>query len=247
MQARAIPTSHLKMTKSSVGQIITQCPKCASLVYLPTVVSTRTMLRCPKCQNQYSLESILPSDVPELQIVTGNEPVEQRPDSQGEAVNEGSRDTIPVSTKFEVPSILRYGSRRRRSSGEESAENETSEQTAANETDEGDSPKVSDNPVTEVPSISRSHRVRRSSRHHQHEFDGRPNGTLEMVKVVIGAVMALPVAQLIIWWGLGLDPLGIGPSVGRIVPPLVPRAIRASAEEGERTVDLRNSTISNMY
>jgi hypothetical protein len=241
MQARAIPTSHFKMTKSSVGQIITQCPKCASLVYLPSVVSTRTMLRCPKCQNQYTLESILPSDVPELQIVTGNETAEPRLDSQGEV------ESIPVSTKFEVPSILRYGSRRRRSSGDESIENVSSEQFPANETSEVESPKVSDQTVTEAPSISRSHRVRRSSRHHHHEFDGRPNGTLEMVKVVIGAVMALPVAQLVIWWGLGLDPLGIGPSVGRIVPPLVPRAIRASAEEGERTVDLRNSTISNMY
>ncbi|MEQ1905595.1 MAG: hypothetical protein ABL888_15505 [Pirellulaceae bacterium] len=228
------------MTKSSVGQIITQCPKCASLVYLPTVVSTRTMLRCPKCQNQYTLETILPSDVPELQIVTGNETVEPRLDSQGEV------ESIPVSTKFEVPSILRYGSRRRRSSGDESTENGTSEQVPANETSEVESPIVSEHSVTEAPSISRSHRGRRSSRHH-HEFDGRPNGTLEMVKVVIGAVMALPVAQLVIWWGLGLDPLGIGPSVGRIVPPLVPRAIRASTEEGERTVDLRNSTISNMY
>ena len=247
MQVRAIPASPFKMTKSSVGQIITQCPKCASLVYLPPVVSTRTMLRCPKCQFQYSLESILPTDVPELQIVTGNDSAEQQLHEQSEGANNSGPEIIPVSTKFEVPSILRYGSRRRRPSNEEREKNEASEQTETSEVQQVASSGVSGNSVTDAPSISHRQRVRRSSRHHRHEFDGRPNGALEVFKVVVGAVMALPVAQLIIWWGLGLDPLGIGPRVGRIVPPLVPRAIRANDEEGERTVDLRDSTISTRH
>jgi hypothetical protein len=42
----------------------------------------------------------------------------------------------------------------------------------------------------------------------------------------MGALLALPVAQLIIWWGLGSDPVKIGPPVATLVPFIVPEQFR---------------------
>ena len=38
--------------------------------------------------------------------------------------------------------------------------------------------------------------------------------------------MALPVAQLMIWWILGSDPIGIAPEVSKVVPMVVPPDLR---------------------
>jgi hypothetical protein len=45
---------------------------------------------------------------------------------------------------------------------------------------------------------------------------------LELTKIILGAVLALPVAQLLIWWFAGTDPLNLGPMVSRIAPFVVP-------------------------
>ena len=48
--------------------------------------------------------------------------------------------------------------------------------------------------------------------------------------------MALPVAQLMLWWILGSDPLGIAPEVSKVVPMVVPPDLREaeSVETGPK-------------
>ncbi len=57
------------------------------------------------------------------------------------------------------------------------------------------------------------------------------NSTVEVLKIVAGGLLAIPAAQLILWWFVPSDwkrdLLGIGPAVSRVVPWIVPQKFRA--------------------
>ncbi len=57
------------------------------------------------------------------------------------------------------------------------------------------------------------------------------SGGLEMTKVILGAALALPVAQLLIWWFAGTDPLNLGPTVSRIMPFVVPSEFQPDKQQ----------------
>ncbi len=65
-------------------------------------------------------------------------------------------------------------------------------------------------------------------------------GGFEMVKIILGAMLALPVAQLLVWWVFGQDPLDFGPGVGAVLPAVVPADLR-----GEGQDDATNETSNN--
>jgi hypothetical protein len=48
----------------------------------------------------------------------------------------------------------------------------------------------------------------------------------DFVKVILGALFAFPVAQLILWWGFHKDPFKLGKPVAQAIPLLVPRELR---------------------
>ncbi len=63
------------------------------------------------------------------------------------------------------------------------------------------------------------------------------NPTLEVIKIVAGAMLAIPAAQLILWMAPGdwkRDLLGIGPAVSRVAPWIVPEKFR---DRGTDTYD----------
>ena len=43
-------------------------------------------------------------------------------------------------------------------------------------------------------------------------------------------MLAIPVAQMLIWWFAGTDPLGLGPKIGSFAPFVVPVEFRQEAE-----------------
>ncbi len=53
----------------------------------------------------------------------------------------------------------------------------------------------------------------------------------DFVKVVLGGLVAFPVAQAILWWGFHRDPFSLGPSVASAVPFVVPRTFRSVNQE----------------
>lgn len=59
---------------------------------------------------------------------------------------------------------------------------------------------------------------------------------MEMIKVIAGALLALPVAQLIIWWVLGVDPFRIAPVVQRVAPAFVPPSLRQKADGDKQAI-----------
>ncbi|MCU0958685.1 MAG: hypothetical protein MUF48_01150 [Pirellulaceae bacterium] len=60
----------------------------------------------------------------------------------------------------------------------------------------------------------------------------RPNVAWEITKIVGGALLAVPAAQLILWWCVPYtwkrDLLGIGPTISRVAPWAVPAKFRAA-------------------
>ena len=46
------------------------------------------------------------------------------------------------------------------------------------------------------------------------------------MKVVIGGVLAIPIAYLLVFWVFKQDPLNVGPTLGNVVPFLVPAELR---------------------
>lgn len=43
--------------------------------------------------------------------------------------------------------------------------------------------------------------------------------------------MAPPVAQLVIWWGLQMDPLNLGPKFASVIPAVVPEKFHPPQED----------------
>lgn len=236
------------MKPSRPSQIVTTCPKCANLFYVPSGISVLTIVRCPKCKSEYSLESVLPDDVQELEIVglpdhgAGGGGSDRLPSASAEESTRGEATEVPL-TKFEVPAILKQGAKRR---SHRSSHSERPVQAENGAVAAGDEMSTIQENVDIVissrrPSSSSYRRHSRSSR--SSRTFAKPNNALEIAKIVFGALLAIPVAQLVIWWGLGVDPLKLGPPVGRAFPALVPKALRGE-KPAERLngLDLRETT-----
>jgi hypothetical protein len=62
-------------------------------------------------------------------------------------------------------------------------------------------------------------------------------GLSEFIKIVLGGLLAFPVAQLILWWVFGRDPLQLGKPTSRYLPYAVPAKFRALDESLPRATD----------
>jgi phage FluMu protein Com len=78
---------------------------------------------------------------------------------------------------------------------------------------------------TRLPKNVAPTKVRRRRRKRKTKFT-----RADFVKVIVGGLMAFPVAQLILWWGFAKDPMQLGPQVASAVPFVVPRAFRGGEQ-----------------
>ena len=60
-----------------------------------------------------------------------------------------------------------------------------------------------------------------------------PKGNLEYVMIGIGALLAIPVLHLVMWWFIGVDPIGLARPTSYVMPVLVPNELQAKAEPGQ--------------
>jgi hypothetical protein len=60
------------------------------------------------------------------------------------------------------------------------------------------------------------------------------NMVLEVVKVVLGGLAAIPIAQLILWWAAGTDPMETGPIIAKYVPAVVPQKFHKSEAQKDK-------------
>ncbi len=62
----------------------------------------------------------------------------------------------------------------------------------------------------------------------------------EIVKIVFGGALAFPIAYLILFWAFRQDPLKLGPTIGNLVPFVVPAELRIQPVEAKKKDDDEN-------
>ena len=77
-------------------------------------------------------------------------------------------------------------------------------------------------------SSSKAQSIRPSSRPRRSK---KSSGGFEVIKIVVGAMLAIPISQLLLWWFLSFDPLKAAPMVEKVIPALVPNALRSPRNE----------------
>ena len=74
----------------------------------------------------------------------------------------------------------------------------------------------------------------RSTRHRDaraaEALKAAPNPVVDFLKVITGAILALPIAYLIVMWVFTVDPVGIAGGLGEKIPFLVPADLRYKTE-----------------
>ena len=100
-------------------------------------------------------------------------------------------------------------------------------------------------PATEInPSRTRSGR-RSTSR--SRSSRNRKSGT-EVIKVIIGGLLAIPIAYMLVIWVFRQDPINIGPKIGNAIPFLVPAEFRPTdnvPNDNPAVNQIRNSDSEN--
>lgn len=194
--------------------VVGNCIGCNGLVRFPAQTRAHARVRCPRCNQTYRLAEILDPDIPALEIVA--EPADLNTAAAGPVEAAVSNKYEPVTEqengRFIVPDYLAKAAERkpRRRSRSNSG---VSESDAGNQ----DSGSALERSREQVGRGERGRPSRRSPKR---------NPFLDLIMYLLGGLMALPVAQLMIWWILGTDPIGIAPEVSKVIPMVVPPDLR---------------------
>ena len=227
--------------------VIGNCLSCHNVVKVPTNASPDQKAKCPSCQTIFLLREILEQAVPTLEIIDDEDDVPQETNSEPIPIVDQIKDYSNVADgkpreKFVVPNQLAAGAkrkRRRRSSGE-SKSGRPSESRSGRSSESGQersNPSRSGSPRSDSVSRRPSSRpVAKASPATAPRADRQPRSTgFEMLKVVFGSLIALPIAYSILFYVFNRDPLNVAPMLSNVSPSLVPAAFHDSSDEEPRT------------
>lgn len=89
-------------------------------------------------------------------------------------------------------------------------------------------------PTKSYDGSKQSYGSHRSTRHRDarmaEELNSKPQPVLDILKIVGGAGLALPIAYMVVLWVFARDPLGVGENLGKNLPFLVPTTFRTKTE-----------------
>ncbi len=182
---------------------IASCPKCDDKVSLPADASSKATVSCPLCQAEFELSEILDTLPPLLIVVDDPEPPTSTATatSLGTVVGPLEDDELKLADPEPVSLSPDFGIQ------------------------------SSVAPASTTTAAPRNRKSRPRSKR-------KKSPAMEMVKVVLGGVTGLTIAYLLLWWipfDYKLGPLhirptdfaGIGPSVSKVVPWIVPKKFHA--------------------
>ncbi len=181
--------------------IVAPCPACRENVTVPIDARPESIVRCPLCSAECRLSAFLAQLPPPLIVV---------------ADAELTADAAPAEALFGAAAA---------------SDGETVSIDTGEACDSSESIPAFDfapgSAKVEAPSVPRD--VPRRAAHRQKSM------AWEMAKIIGGAILAVPAAQIILWWFVPYDwkrdLLGIGPSMSRVVPWIVPQKFRDSFDE----------------
>lgn len=199
---------------------IAACPSCHENVTLPADAQPDSIVRCPLCQDECKLDEFLAQLPPELIVVN-----DARSPSEDIAAwsfpDESQAQTDELSSDSEMPDQVQLDS------ASDSAADDSD--VPAFDFASGSAPEV----AVVVTSTARTPRAPKKP-------------AVEIVKVVAGGLLAVPLALMILLWLPGKwqrDPLQVGLAIGRVLPWIVPANCRppkqSSGPEFQRDISQR--------
>ena len=206
--------------QNRLEMLLGNCLNCQGLVRIPVTAPATQKVRCPHCTQSFFLSQILEHSVPELEIV--DDSVAETPTvPHVDKVAVSKADEMEEREAFVVPPQLSKGAKRRRSS-RSSSERDESSNTSGSRSRSRSSRSTRESSRSSSPSRRQAPSQQKSS-------------VLEMMKVLVGGALAIPIAYMLVFWVFHQDPLDIGPSIGNVAPFLVPEQLRGDSdvESGE--------------
>ena len=191
------------------SSILGNCLSCQGLVRVPVKSSADSKVRCPHCSNEYRLSEILDESVPALEIIDDA----QQPVAIAPVIEEPEPFQKEV---FVVPPQLSDGAKRKRRKRKDQSEGGSDSRRAA-------AGRPSSREERRSRKRSRSNSKPESRSRGQKRTSKSPrNPTIEFIKVVVGGLMAIPIAYAIVLWAFNKDPLNVGPQISEYVPIVIP-------------------------
>ena len=194
---------------------IASCPSCHEQVTLPAGAQPDSIVRCPLCQEQFALREFLTQLPPELIVIDGP-PSEPEPPATTTEWNFSSSSAAEVndlsSSDSNVLGSVTWQSAVQPQEHATESRSDGAEEALPFDFTPGSAPQASVvlEPTPRAPRVQKKPAV-------------------EIAKIVAGGLLAIPLALLILLWLPGRwqrDPLQIGPSIGRVLPWLVPANCR---------------------
>lgn len=186
---------------------VASCPSCQERVTVPVDATSDSVVRCPFCHEEFELKDFL-NQLPPSLIVLEN--------GSGETSESGSdqREAHDVFSRIAAEA--------------ESDSTETAQPA-------GEAAAEALPPFEFTPGSASREQDRQTTRSSARRT--RKSPTIEGIKIVAGALLAVPAAQVILWWfvpaGYKRDLLGLGPSVSRVAPWVVPQQFHAGDGESK--------------
>ncbi len=185
---------------------VASCPSCQESVTVPVDATADCVVRCPLCNEEFTLEAFLRQLPPTLIVLDRGSGIDS-----GVALSIGSgidaHDGSESSTDLEASSSNVLGPL---------VVSGTTTDVASDSVPAFD---FTPGSADEEGGGSAQGSPRRVPRQQK-------NPTIELVKIVGGALLAIPLAQIILWWLVPVswkrDPFHLGPAVSRVVPWVVP-------------------------
>ncbi len=220
---------------------IATCPRCQDEVTIPQGAGEESRVACPLCREEFLLIEVMQELPPALILLDGpvatetsNEDAANEDAANEDAANEDAADedaadedaaddSATETVKIEISEA---------EPGDEVDSTGTSESESDDESDSEDSSEAvgsfnfGDSVESPATGSSSIRPIRVASRKSE-------NPMWTMIKVVLGGMLAIPLAQLILWWLPGSwsrDPMKMGPKASQYAPFLVPKQYHDSKD-----------------
>ncbi len=177
------------------------CPKCNQTFQVADGVAENGTVACPHCEHVIKVETSLAAA--DSSVVSHAEKSISKK-ANPEPVSEDNRGATRAFDEgdYVIPQPLKTATRPNRKR-----------------------PTVKKRELSEKQVFGKTKR-RRSKTRKSYE----PTTSKEMIKIIFGGLIALPLAQLILWWGFQKDPLQLAEPISKVIPFIVPPKMKAKPE-----------------